>query len=380
MNFRAPTNTCKIPRGTGLTAYQQAVRDGFKGSEKEWIEYLVILFSNENMREIIREIVQESMFGVRMFGSIEEGLENTSEGDYFTVPALENTSYVHLFQHQINEFTQIEEAVLISIYPSKQALEEALQLMAEQLGLAQQAVSDAQHQVTLAEEEVSKAAQEVVAAVQIKNQTIAVKEQTEQIKEDTNQIKTETQQIKTETDQIKTETSQIKSDTQLIKEATQVIYDNFDARFLGAFAADPVTDNKGSPLTTGALYFNTTIERMFVWTGTLWQTTQDRPRIVPQTITENTTITGFQTDQNYYSVVSSEDVDITIDSSASINIEGTVVYFARRGSGEVRLLAGSGVTFNNAATNLLRAQHSIVMLVYIGNNTWDIAGDLVSLD
>ncbi len=48
-------------------------------------------------------------------------------------------------------------------------------------------------------------------------------------------------------------------------------YDSFDDRYLGAKASDPTVDNDGNPLITGALYFNTTIPAMKVYTGSSWQ-------------------------------------------------------------------------------------------------------------
>jgi hypothetical protein len=43
-----------------------------------------------------------------------------------------------------------------------------------------------------------------------------------------------------------------------------------EAKYLGAFASAPTTDNKGDALQTGALYFNTSSNTIFVWTGTFW--------------------------------------------------------------------------------------------------------------
>jgi hypothetical protein len=48
-------------------------------------------------------------------------------------------------------------------------------------------------------------------------------------------------------------------------------YDSFDDRYLGAKASDPTVDNDGNPLITGALYFNTTLPAMKVYTGSSWQ-------------------------------------------------------------------------------------------------------------
>jgi len=48
-------------------------------------------------------------------------------------------------------------------------------------------------------------------------------------------------------------------------------YDSFDDRYLGAKASDPAVDNDGNALLTGALYWNTTIPEMRVYTGSVWQ-------------------------------------------------------------------------------------------------------------
>ena len=51
---------------------------------------------------------------------------------------------------------------------------------------------------------------------------------------------------------------------------TQLRYDNFDDRYLGAKSAEPSVDNDGDPLITGAMYFDTTDNLMYVWTGSGW--------------------------------------------------------------------------------------------------------------
>jgi hypothetical protein len=47
-------------------------------------------------------------------------------------------------------------------------------------------------------------------------------------------------------------------------------YDSFDDRYLGAKTSAPSVDNDGAALLTGALYFDTTSEKMKVYTGTSW--------------------------------------------------------------------------------------------------------------
>jgi hypothetical protein len=47
-------------------------------------------------------------------------------------------------------------------------------------------------------------------------------------------------------------------------------YDDFDDRYLGAKSSAPSTDNDGNSLLTGALYWNTSSNSLFVWTGSAW--------------------------------------------------------------------------------------------------------------
>ena len=50
---------------------------------------------------------------------------------------------------------------------------------------------------------------------------------------------------------------------QLAEANAEAIYDNFDDRYLGPFAAAPTLDNDGETILVGALYFNTASNQMF---------------------------------------------------------------------------------------------------------------------
>jgi hypothetical protein len=52
--------------------------------------------------------------------------------------------------------------------------------------------------------------------------------------------------------------------------AAAASYDSFDDRYLGAKSSAPTLDNDGNALLTGALYFNTTSNELYVWTGSVW--------------------------------------------------------------------------------------------------------------
>ena len=47
-------------------------------------------------------------------------------------------------------------------------------------------------------------------------------------------------------------------------------YDEFDDRYLGAKSSPPTLDNDGNALITGALYWNSVSNEMFVWSGSAW--------------------------------------------------------------------------------------------------------------
>ena len=52
--------------------------------------------------------------------------------------------------------------------------------------------------------------------------------------------------------------------------AAATTYDNFDDRYLGAKSSAPSVDNDGNALITGAIYWNSSTNAMYAWTGTEW--------------------------------------------------------------------------------------------------------------
>jgi hypothetical protein len=52
--------------------------------------------------------------------------------------------------------------------------------------------------------------------------------------------------------------------------AAATTYDNFDDRYLGAKTSAPSVDNDGNTLLVGAIYWNSTANAMYAWTGTEW--------------------------------------------------------------------------------------------------------------
>ena len=52
--------------------------------------------------------------------------------------------------------------------------------------------------------------------------------------------------------------------------AAATTYDNFDDRYLGAKATPPTLDNDGNALITGAIYWDSTANAMYAWSGSAW--------------------------------------------------------------------------------------------------------------
>jgi hypothetical protein len=47
-------------------------------------------------------------------------------------------------------------------------------------------------------------------------------------------------------------------------------YDSFDDRYLGSKSSAPSVDNDGNTLLTGALYWNSSVNTLYIWTGSAW--------------------------------------------------------------------------------------------------------------
>jgi hypothetical protein len=76
-------------------------------------------------------------------------------------------------------------------------------------------------------------------------------------------------------------------------------YDNFDDRYLGQKATDPTLDNDGNALLVGAIYFNTAINAMKVYTGSAWQKIAPEQAIGTQQFTATAGQTTFTVTSGY---------------------------------------------------------------------------------
>jgi hypothetical protein len=81
-------------------------------------------------------------------------------------------------------------------------------------------------------------------------------------------------------------------------------YDDFDDRYLGSKSSPPSVDNDGGTLLVGAIYWNSTLNNMYVWSGSVWvqiatTSTYSAPTLGSTTIasgTTYTTLTGLTLD------------------------------------------------------------------------------------
>ena len=94
--------------------------------------------------------------------------------------------------------------------------------------------------------------------------------------------------------------------------AAAASFDSFDDRYLGAKGSAPSTDNDGNSLITGALYFNSSSNQIFNWTGSAWEA-------IKPTSTEQTNINTLSAS----AVVADMAILATTDIVADMAILGT---------------------------------------------------------
>ena len=97
-------------------------------------------------------------------------------------------------------------------------------------------------------------------------------------------------------------------------------FDSFDDRYLGAKGSAPSTDNDGDSLITGALYFNTSSNQIFSWTGSAWVA-------IKPSSSEQTNINAVAADATDIGAVAGKATEIgrlgTSDAVADMAILGT---------------------------------------------------------
>jgi hypothetical protein len=106
-------------------------------------------------------------------------------------------------------------------------------------------------------------------------------------------------------------------------------YVDFSAKYLGSKTSAPSVDNTGAALTEGAIYWNSTVDQLYIWTGSAWDQVAFS---VSGTVTSFNTRTGSVT-------LNSSDVTNALNSTVDVtvgNLTGT------------QISATSAVRVNNA--------------------------------
>ena len=121
---------------------------------------------------------------------------------------------------------------------------------------------------------------------------------------------------------------------QAAQTAAESAYDSFDDRYLGAKSANPTLDNDGNALLTGAIYFNTAVPEMRVYTGSAWVAVST----TPDTVVEKSFLATAG--QTTYTFAGGYRVGFTY-----VWVNGALLY-----SNEYTATDGSTITFGNALT------------------------------
>ena len=157
-------------------------------------------------------------------------------------------------------------------------------------------------------------------------------------------------------------------------------FDDFDDRYLGAKSSDPSVDNDGDALITGALYFDTTLGAMKVYTGSTWQTVtvsaanqtnintvagiSANVTTVAGIASNVTTVAGISSDVSAVSSISSdiqavENIKANVTTVAGISANVTTVAgissnvtSVASNSSNINTVAGSIANVNTTASNI----------------------------
>ena len=161
---------------------------------------------------------------------------------------------------------------------------------------AQAAAEAAQTAAELAETN-AETAQAAAEAAQTAAELAETNAETAQTAAELAETNAETAQAAAEAAQTGAELAETNAETaQAAAEAAQAsaesAYDSFDDRYLGAKASAPATDNDGDALLTGALYYNTAVNQLYIWDGTQWD---DAAFSVSGAVTSFNTRTGAVT-------------------------------------------------------------------------------------
>ena len=199
---------------------------------------------------------------------------------------------------------------------------------------AASSASTASTQATAASTSATNAATSATAASN--SQTAAATSATNASTSETNAATSATNAATSATNASTSETNAATSATNAASSATAAAssatsaaasYDSFDDRYLGAKSSAPSVDNDGDALITGALYFNTTTNKMQVYSGSAFGDVA--PTATSITASQISDVTATAAELNYNDITTLGTVEaskvVTADANADVTFTGEIV-------------------------------------------------------
>ena len=146
----------------------------------------------------------------------------------------------------------------------------------------------------------------------------------------------------TQADTAKTAAETAKTAAETAQTAAETALDSFDDRYLGAKANNPTVDNDGNALIDGALYFNTTVNRMRVYD--LGNTTWLEVTIFGSDLTNTNTVAGSISNVNA--------VGGNISNVNAVASNATNINAVNSNSSNINTVAGAASNINNVSGSI----------------------------
>ena len=154
-------------------------------------------------------------------------------------------------------------------------------------------------------------------------------------------------------------------------------YDNFDDRYLGNKSTAPTVDNDGNTLLVGAIYWNSTLNNMYVWSGSAWvqiATTSiyTAPTIGSQVIASGTTYTTIAgltlTSPTFTAPVLGTPASGTLTNATGLPIAGLVASTTTAlGVGSIELGHASDTTLSRSSAGVLAVEGVVIPSISSAN-------------
>jgi hypothetical protein len=133
-------------------------------------------------------------------------------------------------------------------------------------------------------------------------------------------------------------------------------YDDFDDRYLGSKSTAPTVDNDGNTLLVGAIYWNSTLNAMYVWSGSAWvqianTTSYSAPTLGSTTISSGTTystITGLTLSGG----LAAADPSVSLGLATKQYVDSVTVGMNFHTPVVAATTANLGVTYNNGSSGV----------------------------